>query len=935
MHQLKRTKFRPIFFMAFFFLQVIALTDTFAVSSLSSLSSSTLSVVEKWIVGKILKGEIADLQLFYDEKQRIVSAEFLVKLITESRKNELGKPLKVIIANARFIEPIDLSNRMIHNETRLSNCIFDDFVNLKNAVSKVPLSFEGSKFKIVSFENATFEKVFILRQVKISESLNCSRAKFVYSEWGVYFEQMRVGGNALFPDAKFNGFVTFENAKFVNFFVLDRSELNRDVNFENVEIGGHFSSIKAKFTNQDNSQISFKGMKVGGDALFKDVVFKGEANFDNMDVGRKLIFSNTEFSNESKVISFSGTKVKSRVLFEKARFYGGADFTRVDFEENFVANNAQFKSHKKTIFFPEMRIGGTVYLNNTNFRGPVLFNNTDIKGYLLAQNINFENQTHSPKFIGIKVGEDVSFIKANFKANADFRELQCNFFNAEEAQFQNTSETMPIFFERMKVNNSVNLKGAKFSSVVKLDDIIVGRDLNAMQAQFTNNATVSVNRASIKGSASFDEAKFTNTVNFENSNFACNLYAKNTTFYDRANAFFRRVNINGSAFFDFAKFNGTVIFENSIISRFFSAQESEFQKQFIFKGMEIGYDAVFDLAKFGDSAIFDGTRVGLNFSGKKMNFEGTDARVSFEGMIVGEAVRFVNVAFAGTVNLKYANFRDLFIYCTENGFPPIKQISLERAQIQRQLDIKNVSFENLLAVSLKVVGPANLKGLIIRKKADLTHCSFTTLTLEDICLPKTKNSLILDGINYWSVEAKHISAQDDGNCQGSGETVIIGEEVEQSIKYDSSIYTKLEAFLKSKGDPDLADSVYIALKDREMEVHTPVVKGLYYLWALVAGYGRKPLNTLMFSVFVIAIGCIVFRKKSGMIHKEGRKEITYNYNALWYSVDLFVPFVDLNTANAWMPGRERKFAPHWARLQRFLGLILVPIFLAALTGIIK
>ena len=60
-----------------------------------------------------------------------------------------------------------------------------------------------------------------------------------------------------------------------------------------------------------------------------------------------------------------------------------------------------------------------------------------------------------------------------------------------------------------------------------------------------------------------------------------------------------------------------------------------------------------------------------------------------------------------------------------------------------------------------------------------------------------------------------------------------------------------------------------------------------------------------------------------------------NYNPLWYSLDLFLPFIDLQVANVWLPKQRRHFARHYMRVQTILGWILIPIGLAALTGIIK
>jgi hypothetical protein len=59
------------------------------------------------------------------------------------------------------------------------------------------------------------------------------------------------------------------------------------------------------------------------------------------------------------------------------------------------------------------------------------------------------------------------------------------------------------------------------------------------------------------------------------------------------------------------------------------------------------------------------------------------------------------------------------------------------------------------------------------------------------------------------------------------------------------------------------------------------------------------------------------------------------YNRIWYSLDLFLPFVDLQADDVWKPKTNERFLRHYVRLHVMLGWILVPLVLAALTGLIK
>jgi len=59
------------------------------------------------------------------------------------------------------------------------------------------------------------------------------------------------------------------------------------------------------------------------------------------------------------------------------------------------------------------------------------------------------------------------------------------------------------------------------------------------------------------------------------------------------------------------------------------------------------------------------------------------------------------------------------------------------------------------------------------------------------------------------------------------------------------------------------------------------------------------------------------------------------FNAFWYSLDVFAPVIDLETAKYWKPKPDQTFARHYLRVQRILGWIIIPIAGATILGLIK
>ena len=157
--------------------------------------------------------------------------------------------------------------------------------------------------------------------------------------------------------------------------------------------------------------------------------------------------------------------------------------------------------------------------------------------------------------------------------------------------------------------------------------------------------------------------------------------------------------------------------------------------------------------------------------------------------------------------------------------------------------------------------------------------------------------------------------------------------------YAADVYRNLEEFFSRQGYRDDADQVFIASKHREQEFrHGVRWLGIGLLEELV-GYGRSPLIAALNCAFIVALGSLLFsRKRMERRKPEEVKESDdplLGYSRLWYSLGLFLPFVDLQSDKVWRPKNDQRILRHYMRFHILLGWVLVPFFLTTLALLIK
>ncbi len=345
--------------------------------------------------------------------------------------------------------------------------------------------------------------------------------------------------------------------------------------------------------------------------------------------------------------------------------------------------------------------------------------------------------------------------------------------------------------------------------------------------------------------------------------------------YCRKSRFERSLTLSGS------NFGSEVDFTSAEIAGGFLADETQFTNP----DEEANFDRVktvgdFDIrnAVFAGKALFGKADVSGDFHAGGAKFASPDQEAVFDSIRVKEYAFFHEAVFNGPTSFAYANIGMNF--------------GVKNAQFN---DTKNgADFSNMRIGQTVVFSDAVLRGPIN-----------------------------LEGISFQRV------VTDDWDR--------FFEMVNRSA-YSPSVYTNLETLFRREGDAKKADTIYIEQKRRERR---QFLRGFSWLWNLaqdwLAGYGRHLEWVLPWSAILIVIGALVFWRERGMETQrpDDAERLKNRYHPVWYSLDLFLPIIDLGETNAWAPRKDRRAARLYMRFHIILGHLLVPIGLAAWTGIIK
>ncbi|UCG49297.1 MAG: hypothetical protein JSU94_05835 [Phycisphaerales bacterium] len=677
-----------------------------------------------------------------------------------------------------------------------------------------------------------------------------------------------------------------------------------EVKLARAEVRGTLECRGGQFINPGGPALKARGITVGGDVLFHDGFrSEGEVSILGAEIGGNLECNQGVFLNKDGVaLDAENLRVNGHVFMCKD--YWGAD-------GEVVAKPFTAQGEVKLV---DACIGGTVECKGGLFinpDGPAIA----ARGVVVAGSVLLHN--------GFVAKGEVDLVSGKIGGN-----LECT-----KGVFVNPSG-ISLDAERLQVGGDVFLCGKAWGA---------GKELQA--EGFKSRGEVILVRADIGGDLDCEGGKFINHG-------GCALKGNG-------------IRVKGSVLLRHGvKVNGELHLVGAVIGGDLKCEGGEFANE-----GKLAIDAQRIDVK-GDVCMCRGTWVN----------EETTCEAGFN--VIGQ-VRLVGAAVGGTLDFKGASFTG---GVSRSGDA---NISLVGATIKREVVWRGIVAPEEVTLDLRFVRAVKLSD---------DRKSWPS---------KDKGRLLLEGLVYdeitWDIAADSQASPDRTRLQSlmdrwkalalrfsrEAEAERAREDIKPRIdwlglqggEFHHQPYEQLVSVLRRNGRENDAKEVLIAkARDRAKLTNMPHFGRYWHSFlGFVIGYGYRPWRALKISLLVIALGSILFQVgySKGVVRPtreaeyvsvtEGeipnsplkRPRIGEDYptfNAMMYSIDMFVPMVDLRQAKYWLPtvpaGKEapesgimnlnRSSLPVGVVVLRVYmwghiisGWILTTLLFAGLTGLVK
>jgi hypothetical protein len=474
---------------------------------------------------------------------------------------------------------------------------------------------------------------------------------------------------------------------------------------------------------------------------------------------------------------------------------------------------------------------------------------------------------------------DVKFVRSQFSRG--LKVLECSFNGSVDAG-------------NMQTVGDLWIEDSKFLSQTSFRDARIDDNLHWVKVDFC--APVDASRMHIDGDLYWDGVHFLNNCTAD-----CQWIA-----------------ISGSAQLKNSEFSGFANFYHCSVGRLFYIISSQFNSTracATFSNSTTVEDILITDAVFNGETSWDYLRArGLYCSGERGSFRGP---ASFDGLVVNNSVGF-HIKFESNLCIREAQIsQDLDL----TGIVIRRDVGTSTPAAKSQGTDAGLQLTATKITGSLKLAKAFLSGVLGLNRDEIGCLDITNFRFQDLKQGR---------IELRDVSAKSFETETPGNP--SREPLV---QFVDSAGFDPQIYLKLEDFLKSAGETDLANTVFLRRNDRFRDERLHGVDWLaQWILGAVAGYGRVPAYSLVPCAVVVLLGCFFFRDGTKMIQNEAKFKHR-RYNPIWYSLDVFAPIIDLESAKVWSPRSGEWFKWFWLRAQRILGWLLVPIAVAAFTGFLR
>ena len=356
------------------------------------------------------------------------------------------------------------------------------------------------------------------------------------------------------------------------------------------------------------------------------------------------------------------------------------------------------------------------------------------------------------------------------------------------------------------------------------------------------------------------------------------------------------------------RFAGEANFSKSSFENGFSLAGSTFAGAANFSAMKIGRFTVFDRANFDAevrAAQMDITGV---FTAREAHFNSPTALVDFTSLKTAGDAWFASATFAGPVSFRSAHIEENWRFDGSRFANPAVLVDFEEVKVDAGTTFVGCTFA----------------GYVSFKDA-----RFSSLDFSKVTWPAAHDDnpwLWLNGMSYVRISA--------GSEKDSWQNLYnLVQRTAHGSAYSADIFSRLADYYRQLGYPRQANTFFRAQKKRERE---EVLSGPSWAWSFFleqfVGYGRSPERAIFWSVAIVGFGCLMFRPNR--MEPQNAEHAGRKYSAFWYSVDVYLPIIKLHDAEIWKPKEEYVLTHVWRRIHTVLGWALIPIALAAWTGML-
>lgn len=885
---------------------------------LSKEKFGNLSKATEILIFKVAKGEIADFTSDLEEincpktadkwgNDRVLDAEIITWLCTDSEVSELVTQKGIQVKGARIDKKLDLAFARVSFRLFFKNCAFSEDICLKS--SRIcSLNLSGSNLFSIDASNSIVENgiflcdgfqangIVCLDGVTMGGSLDCAGGLFINSgKWALEANGAKVAGSVFLN----NGF-----------------KAEGMVGLVGMEIGGNLECNQGEFINKDKVALNADGLRVRGDVFLcegfwgkgqevRAVGFsaKGEVKLAGAEIKGSLECRGGEFVNTNGP-AFQGKGIRvdgSILLHDGFRAEGSVNLVGATVGGNLECNCGKFINSGKTALDAErISVKGNVFLCANSWG-----NN--------------------------KIEKDVYF----------FSEGEVNFIRAE-------------------IGGSLDCTGGYFSNDTRCAFNAMNSEIYGnifMRNGFKSKGLVSLVGATISGNLECNQGLFINhkgtALDAERLKVAGDVFLCEGFWGD-----------GKEIITDGFRAEGEVKFVRAVIAGSFNCSSGKFVNP-------------------GDSAL---KANGLKIEGNVFLCDGFQAngQVHLVDAMIGGDLKCSNGEFANSgqiaINAEHLKVRGDVFLNTENSrveknkssecFKAEGEVKLVSAVIDGTLTCSGASFS--ANKTNPISGVLNLLGATINKQFVWTEIvSPKKVKLE---LQSAKISEYIDDKKSWPAKGLlNIVGMTYDRITDIDRRKWLG--LQQEFQHQP--YEQLASVLRKDGRDNEARKVLIS-KARERAKNSNMSrfeKAYHKLLGLTIGYGYLPWRAFRISVVIVFLGGILFGlgNHHGLITKT--KEMEYvtvlkdvelefgelvkaskdypKFGALIYSLDVFVPLVELHQAGYWMPnanlGEKLHISesygistPKTGSLLRLymwfhiiLGWLLTTLLFVGLSGIVK